>query len=436
MKPLEGWGRYPRIAGDERLSENLDAISAGAVLSRGLGRSYGDSSLPPSSGVPVAGTRFADRILAFDPDSGVLRAEAGLSLRELNRVFRKHGFSSPVMPGTEFVTLGGMVASDVHGKNHHVAGCFGEHVLGLRVRVADGRILEISDDVERELFRATLGGMGLTGHILEVSVKLERVPSPWIWQETTAVPDLDTLVETLRTSGRFWPFTMAWLDSTSRDGRGFVTRGRWATPEEARPDVPAPIDRFSVPFTLPDFTVSWPTVRIFNPLWYRLHARGSRGLVHPQPFFYPLDALHDWNRLYGRSGFSQYQCVLPLDRELRAYRKIFEVFTRLRGASPVSVVKDCGPEGRGLLSFPKPGISIALDVPMRGARTQALVDRMNEVVIEAGGRVYLAKDALTRREHFLAMEPRFPYWNEVRRKWDPEGRLRSAQSVRLFGDEP
>ena len=408
------------------------------MLCRGLGRSYGDSSLPPPGG-EVAGTRLADRILSFDPDSGVLRAEAGLSLRALNRVLRPHRFSSPVQPGTEFVTLGGMVASDVHGGNHHGAGCIGRHVVGLRMRVADGRILEISDETERDLFRATLGGMGLTGHILEVVLQLERIPSAWFWQETVAAANLDELVEKLRTASRAWPYTKTWIDCTARGarlGRGIVQMGRWATPQEARAADPAQVDRLSVPFTMPDWLISRPTVQAFNTFWFHLHSRGSRGCVHPQSFFFPLDALGHWNRLYGPSGFSQYQCVLPLDRDPEAYQRLFEVFTRMSGASPVSVIKDCGPEGRGMLSFPKPGISIALDVPMRGARTQRLVDRLNEIVIDAGGRVYLTKDALTRREHFLAMEPRFPAWNEVRRKWDPEHRLRSAQSVRLFGDAP
>jgi FAD/FMN-containing dehydrogenase len=187
---------------------------------------------------------------------------------------------------------------------------------------------------------------------------------------------------------------------------------------------------------MPDALICRPTVRVFNALWHRLHARATRGVAHPQPFFYTLDGIAAWNRLYGPSGFSQYQCVLPLEDDGRAYRRLFDVFVKHCGASPVTVIKDCGAEGRGMLSFPKPGISIAFDVPQRGARTQALVDRMNEIVIAAGGRIYLTKDALTRREHFLAMEPRFPAWNEIRRKWDPNGSLRSAQSVRLFGDAP
>jgi decaprenylphospho-beta-D-ribofuranose 2-oxidase len=440
MKKLCGWGRYPVVEGEERVSEDLQAASEGAILSRGLGRSYGDASLPPDGGGPVLNTRLADRILAFDPERGVLRAEAGFSLAELNRLFPRRGWATPVSPGTQFVTLGGMVASDVHGKNHHVAGCFGEHVRALRMRVADGRVLEVSAPTEPELFRATLGGMGLTGHILEVEVQLERIPSHWIWGESEQVHDLDELVAKLRAASSVWPFTMAWVDCTARGramGRGILTVGRYATAQEAPPEPPEMRERIGVPFDLPSWFVAPWSIRVFNAVYYHLRGRRTwRGVVHPQPFFYPLDAVHHWNRLYGRRGFAQYQCVLPLAADGRAYRRFFEVLTRHGGASPVSVIKDCGPEGRGMLSFPKPGISVALDLPMRAARTQALVDALNQIVIEAGGRMYLTKDALTRPEHLRAMEPRLGGFREVRRKWDPDALLRSAQSVRLLGDDP
>src|SRR5512143_1840469 len=186
---LSGWGRYPVVEGNEALSENLERITCGAVLTRGLGRSYGDASLPPPGHNRVAGSVLADRVLAFDPDTGVVRAEAGCPLWRLNRVFLPRGFFTPVTPGTHYVTLGGMVAADVHGKSHHVDGCFGEHVTRLRMRVPDGRVLECSDDVERELFRATLGGMGLTRHVLEVEFRLRRIPTPCIWQESDRPPD-------------------------------------------------------------------------------------------------------------------------------------------------------------------------------------------------------------------------------------------------------
>jgi FAD/FMN-containing dehydrogenase len=421
----------------ERRSEDLVRLTEGAVLCRGLGRSYGDSSLPPPGRPQAANTTLADRILAFDPDTGVLRAEAGLDLAALVRALRPRGFFPPVVPGTELVTLGGMVAADVHGKNHHVDGCFGAHLTRLRMRVADGRILECGPDQERDLFRATVGGMGLTGHILEVELKVRRTPSPWVLAENERMRDIDAFIEGLKAAGRSWPFTMGWIDCLSggsRLGRGILMRGRWATPEEAPQATPRQRHPPQVPFVLPSFAVNPWTVRAFNSLYY--HApRSWRGIVHPGSFFHPLDVVRDWNRLYGPRGFTQYQCVLPESAGPGAARRFLETLTRRGGASMLCVIKDCGDEGLGLLSFPKRGISIACDVPIRD-ETQALVDALNERVIAEGGRVYLAKDAFTRPAHFRAMEPRLPEFQEVRRRWDPEGRIRSAQSVRLFGDRP
>jgi len=438
MKELSGWGRYPRILAEERLSEDLAELSREVVLLRGLGRSYGDASLPPPG--RVAGcTRLADRLISFDPETGVLRAEAGLSLAALNALFWPRGFASPVTPGTQLVTLGGMVASDVHGKNHHVAGCFGEHVRALRMRVADGRILEVSEAREPELFRATLGGMGLTGHILEVEFLMERIPSPWIWAESEQVGSLLELLGRLREASEQWPMTVCWVDCLRRGatmGRGIVMKGRWATVDEARSELPRFHRKLAVPFEFPEWVLCEPGLRAFNELYFRKHgAKTKRGVVHPYAFFYPLDAIGNWNRIYGRSGFVQYQCVLPADRGEASPRRFFDALTRLGGASFLSVIKDCGEQGKGILSFPKRGISVALDIPMRHEHTKSLVDTLNAIVIEEGGRIYLTKDALTSAEHFREMEPRLDAWNAVRRRWDPEGGLCSALSIRLLGDE-
>jgi decaprenylphospho-beta-D-ribofuranose 2-oxidase len=427
------------VPGTEILSEDLERITKGAVLSRGLGRSYGDSSLPPPGTTEVVGTVLADRILAFDPATAVIRAEAGLSLRELNRVFLPRGFFPPVSPGTMFVTLGGMVAADVHGKNHHRDGCFGAHVRALKMRVADGRIVECSREHHEELFRATIGGMGLTGHILEVEFALAHVPSPWILCESERIRDIDAFLAGLKEAGPRWPFTVGWIDCLSKGsamGRGILMRGRWAEPAEAPRRFPKPKKRLSVPFVFPEWLLGRWSVRIFNEVYYRAHVpRLRRRIWHPEPFWYPLDAILHWNRIYGRRGFTQYQCVLPAEGGLAAARRFLELLSSKGGASFLCVIKDCGAEGAGLLSFPKPGVSIALDMAVRDD-TQAIVDALNERVIAEGGRVYLAKDTFTRPEHFRAMEPRLPEWERIRREWDPETRLKSAQSVRILGDRP
>lgn len=442
---LSGWGRLA-VPGREAHSEDLERATAGAVLTRGLGRSYGDSSLPPPGLREVVASPRADRILAFDPQTGILRAEAGLSLEAIKDVFLPRGWFPPVSPGTQYVTLGGMVAADVHGKNHHVDGTIGRHVERLRMRLAPrggdpaGEIVACSRSEYADLFAATLGGMGLTGHILQVELRLERVPSPWIYQESERFADLESLLAALKEASRAWPFTVAWIDALKSGrgmGRGILIRGRWARPEEAPPEPPRPKRRLTFPVDLPGWALSRPTVAAFNFLYYHRHpARPRRGVVHPESFFYPLDAIRHWNRMYGRRGFTQYQCVLPEPGSTERARRFLKLLTGLGGlggASFLCVLKDCGEEGEGLLSFPRRGVSLALDIPVR-RRTQELVDRLNERLIEEGGRIYLAKDAFTRREHFRAMEPRLAAFESVRREFDPEGRLRSAQSVRLLGD--
>lgn len=438
VAPIVGWGNVG-APGEIRRSEDLEALTRDVPLSRGLGRAYGDSAVPPPSRPVVACTTLADRLLGFDDQTGLLRAEAGLSLYELNRLFLPRGFFVPVTPGTQFVTLGGMVASDVHGKNHHVDGCFGEHVESLRMRLGDGRIVTCSRGEHPDLFRATLGGMGLTGHILEVAFKMTAVPSPWIYQEAVRVPDLDQLLDTLKAAAKGWPMTVAWIDCLKRGkhmGRGIVYRGRWARPEEAPKAPPRPKRRLRVPFLLPSWVMGPLSIRAINLAYYAKQIRReSRGIVSPETYFYPLDAIRDWNRIYGARGFTQHQCVLPDSAGRGAVRRLLELLTSLGCASFVCVLKDCGPEGTGLLSFPMPGTSFAIDIAIRDD-TQAQIDRLNELVLREGGRIYLTKDYFTRPEHFRAMEPRLPEWQRVRAAWDPERRLRSAQSVRLFGDEP
>ena len=435
VRELSGWGQYPVVRGLERVSEDLPRITRGATLTRGLGRAYGDASLPPeASSSHVAGTPLADRFLSFDSDGGWLRAEAGLSLKALNEVFLPKGWVSPVSPGTAFVTLGGMVASDVHAKNHHQVGCFGAHVRALQMRVPDGRILEVSEQNEPELFHATFGGMGLTGHILEVEFRMVRVPSPWIWYESERVASIDDLLPGLVEAGRDWPSTVAWVDCTARGsalGRGVLMKGRWASAEEAPRSHPPRPPNLLVPTRLPSGIVNRHSLRVMNSLFYWKHGAQRRaGIGTPDWWFHPLDKVAHWHRLFGARGFTQYQCVIPGD--VRVYRDFLTRFQRGGGSSFVSVLKDCGAAGRGPLSFPQPGASLALDIPIQGQKTQRLVAELNEFVIQHGGRIYLAKDAFTSAEHFRAMYPRLAEWEAVQRRWDPEGRLASAQSRRLL----
>ena len=433
---LAGWGGLS-VPGRELRSEHLAEVARGRSLTRGLGRSYGDSALPPPGVTTVAGSSRADRILALDPAAPRLRAEAGLSLRDLVWALLPRGLFPPVVPGTQYVTLGGMVAADVHGKNHHVDGTIGRHVTALRLLTAAGEIVDCSRERLPDLFRATLGGMGLTGHLLEVELALARIPSPWIVQETQRVAHLDEMLAALAGSARDWPFTVCWLDALAAGralGRGVLIRGRWAAPAEAPAAPPRPLGGPAVPFRLPGFALNDLTVRLFNAVYRASYPKGlRRAVVHPQKFFWPLDAVRHWNRIYGARGFTQFQCVLPERERPGAVRRFLAEAARRGGSSFLCVLKDCGAEGEGLLSFPRPGVSVALDLPLR-RDTHGLVEALADVVLAEGGRIYLAKDAFVRADQFRAMEPRLAEFERARERWDPERRLRSAQSVRLLGD--
>ena len=430
---LSGWGRVFG-PGREVCSEDLEALTRGATLTRGLARSYGDSSLPhPADGV-VASSRLADRILSFDESTGVLRAESGFSLLQLNRTFWKRGFAAPVAPGTQFITLGGMVSADVHGKDHHVTGGFGAHASEIRMCLASGDIVTASRTENADLFKATIGGMGLLGHILDVTFRMPRIPSAWVAIETEKMPDLDSYLAGLKEAAKRFPFTMGWIDTlgaTGALGRGILMRGRWAEPHEGRPFVPESLRRPGLPFVFPEFAVSRLTVSAFNSFYYGIHPSTMRRRVeHPETFFYPLDAVRHWNRVYGRRGFTQYQCVIPDSAGPEGVKSFVGLLRKTGGSSMVSVIKDCGDEGEGLLSFPMRGTTVAADFPARD-HVQSIIDILNAHLIELGGRIYLTKDRYTRAADYRRMDKRIDAFLTVKKKYDPMGRLRSAQSARL-----
>jgi FAD/FMN-containing dehydrogenase len=438
-EPVAGWGRRPvrpgLVARPERL---LLPPGKGPVLPRGLGRAYGDAAVPGSPGALVLETTRADRILGFDERTGRLTCEAGLSLAEILRIFVPRGWFPAVTPGTKFVTVGGCVACDVHGKNHHRDGSFGRFVEEIRLLTADGREVVCGPAAERELFLATVGGMGLTGLITEVTLRLASIASPWMIVETLAVSGLEAMLEALRASGAEWPYTVGWIDCLVRGrglGRGVLMRGRHAGRDEAAARLPAPRPRLAVPLDAPGWLLNPAVMRGFNEAYYRRHGAGPRRrLVSYEQFFYPLDAVLGWNRLYGRRGFLQYQCLLPRAAGPAAVEAVLDRLAAAGAASFLAVIKDCGPGWDAYLSFPAEGTTLALDLPYRGPATEALIHELNRVVIEAGGRIYLAKDAVTRAEDFAAMVPALQRWKAVRDRWDPERRFRSALSARLFGD--
>ena len=416
---VRSWGNFPQLGPAELVPlywrhEPLPAAGA-PMLPLGLARSYGDSCL--NAGGTLLATRGLDRLLAFDRASGVLRCEAGMSLSELMELVLPAGWFPPVVPGTAFVTVGGAIANDVHGKNHHAAGTFGHHVRRFELLRSDGSRLECALDRHAELFRATIGGLGLTGLVTWAEIALARVPSGWFDVETRAMRDLDEFFAlTAESAGH--AYTVAWIDALARGaatGRGLFMRGMPVADD--RP-LPAFRPRLAMPVNLPAATLNRVTVGLFNRLYgARAGASWKRTREPYRRFLFPLDGIAHWNRMYGKPGFVQHQSVVPRGDAPAKLREMLAAIAAAGDASFLTVLKVFGDQERaGMMSFARPGVTLALDIPLRGAATFALLDRLDAVVRDAGGAIYPAKDARMSPETFRAS---FPAHAEFARHVDP-----------------
>lgn len=421
----ESWGRFPKARHAAVVSLHwrndplpLPAAPGQSLLPFGNGRSYGDVCLNEANALVDA--RQLDRFIAFDRDTGVLRCEAGVLLSEILDLVVPLGWFLPVTPGTSLATIGGAVANDVHGKNHHRAGTFGCHVRAFELLRSDGSRRLCSPNQHNEYFQATIGGLGLTGLITWVELQLRRIAGPMIDQETIRYDSLDEFFALSAESDRDFEHTVAWVDCLARDkrlGRGVFIRGNHAAapPEEA---VRSPRRRLAVPASPPLSAVNRVTLRAFNAAYYHGHPAGRHAsTVHYSPFFHPLDGVANWNRLYGPKGFLQYQFVVPAAHGAEATREILGRIARAGDGSFLAVLKEFGePASPGLLSFPQPGVTLALDFPNQGSRTLQLLNSLDAVVREAGGRLYPAKDARMRGADFRQV---YPAWTRVEALRDP-----------------
>jgi decaprenylphospho-beta-D-ribofuranose 2-oxidase len=439
---LWGWGRYPRVESQVARPERRKEVAAALadrqgepVLAFGLGRCYGDAALLREGRVVL--TRRLDRMLDFDPESG---CEAGVSLEEILHTFVPRGFFPPVVPGTQFVTVGGAIACDIHGKNHHVDGSFCDHIRRVELLVADGRVVTCGPDEEPELFWATVGGMGLTGLILSCEVQLARISNPYIEMESIRVENLDQFFEVSAESGAF-THTVSWIDCVTTGkaaGRGIFMRGRHAPDGvEGKPSLlqrigakaPALLD---FPIDAPDWLLNQASIKAFNEVYFRQHPKGKvESVVHYEPFFFPLDNVRNWNRMYGPRGFLQYQFVVPPDPDHKAVRAVVDEITRSGLGSFLAVIKEFGERRHGGISFPSPGPMIALDFGIAGQPLFDLLLRLDRIVLDAGGKIYLGKDSRLPRETFEAMYPELPRWKQVRDAWDPGHVFQSELGRRL-----
>jgi decaprenylphospho-beta-D-ribofuranose 2-oxidase len=444
-RPLTGWGRTNATVAEVVELPNHEV--AGAVkeagprgaLVRGLGRSYGDAA--QNAGGLVLRLLGSAHQAVIDPAAATVTVPAGVNLDELLRVLVPRGFFVPVTPGTRFVTIGGAIASDIHGKNHHVEGSFGNHVRAITLLLADGSTVVVGPEQRPDLFWATVGGMGLTGVILDATITLLRIETSRMSVDTTRIPDLDTLFTTMSEGDDDHRYSVAWIDpqATGRSlGRSVLTRGDHARLDQLGPkDLVQPLaygphQLAAIPPLVPPMgVINHATVAVFNEVWYRKAPLHREGELHTiASFFHPLDMVGKWNRIYGQKGMVQYQCVVPFGAE-DAMRTIIERLSASGAASFLAVLKRFGAGNPAPLSFPAPGWTLALDVPGASRGLGDLLHGLDRLVLDAGGRHYFAKDAHTTAAAIRRGYPRLDEWKAVRDSADPLGVWQSDLSRRL-----
>jgi decaprenylphospho-beta-D-ribofuranose 2-oxidase len=435
---LSGWGRYPAVQCRTLALRDRSDITkvfehCPELIARGNGRAYGDAAINPEMTLLM---NACDRFLEFDTRTGIVECEAGTLLSDLLEVVVPRRWFPPVVPGTKFVTIGGLIAADVHGKNHHLDGSFGRHVESLRLAMADGAVVNCSRSENSEIFAATLGGMGLTGVILSARIRLRPVSSGMIEEKIIRVPSLDELLQLLN-DRHSTKYSVAWIDCLARGrnfGRAILMLGEHADAERIHGTGKDQSLRLkgratiSVPVAPPFSPLNKWSIKLFNEFYYRFQ-RPRSGLTHYDRFFFPLDAVLNWNRIYGRRGFVQYQCVVGGIEAERGLRRILSLVPEIGPGAFLAVLKKLGP-GNRFLSFPMEGYTITLDFPVR-RETIGNLAKLDAVLAEHGGRVYLAKDARAPRNVIEQGYPEIDAFRELRRTIDPNRKIRSVLSERL-----
>lgn len=435
-----GWGRFPSINSHLYRFSNLEQLRellgrSESIIARGCGRSYGDSSL---NGKGMVSTGQFNRILSFNSSKGILHCQSGVTLSDIVDPFVSQGWFLSVTPGTKFVSVGGAIASDVHGKNHHKDGSFSSCVISFTMMLADGSIKQCSRQKNNQLFTSAFGGMGLTGIILDVVLKLRPISTAYIYQRTTKAYDLDHIMRSFEDASD-WTYSVAWIDCLAQGtalGRSVLMVGEHALVEQlgarakGAPLLVESKQKFSVPFSFPSIALNKFSVKGFNELYFAKAPRKADDIVDYDSFFYPLDGIHHWNRIYGSRGFTQYQCVFPLSNSYEGIKRILETISKRGQGSFLAVLKLFGKQD-GLMSFPMEGYTLALDFPIN-RKLFPLLCELDEITQVLGGRLYLTKDARMDSSFFEASYAGvLDGFKQTKFMLDPYGKFQSLQSIRL-----
>ncbi|MEM6522514.1 MAG: FAD-binding oxidoreductase [Bacteroidota bacterium] len=439
MKEISGWGNYPKQLAQEKSFDSIRKLNSIAgdsksLIARGNARSYGDSSINHK----VVSTLRYNRMLLFDEAKGVFKCESGVLFSEILETIVPKGWFLPVTPGTKFITVGGAIASDVHGKNHHKEGSFSNHLLEFEILSGDGKLRKCSRDQNSDLFNATCGGMGLSGIILNATFNLKPIESSYITQKQIKAKNLDEVINLFEQYDSY-TYTMAWIDCL-KGGKGFgrsiLICGEHTPLEEL--NTKQRRQRFNlkgkpklrIPFNFPSFTLNKLSIQLFNALYYAKNIKKEINSIVPyEPFFYPLDSILSWNKMYGKTGFVQYQFVLPKEGGQKGLIEILDKIRRKGMGSFLAVLKAFGNQN-DLISFPMEGLTLALDFPIKKGLFEFL-DELDSIVLKYNGRIYLTKDARMKSEVFKASYEGFEEWSRIIKKYNPTHQFASNQSQRL-----
>jgi FAD/FMN-containing dehydrogenase len=427
---ISGWGGYPtenaQVTKPLTLSAHKDFLQHhSSMIARGMGRSYGDSAIAST----VIETTYCDHFIAFDSATGLLTVEAGVILRDILKIIVNHGWFLSVTPGTSFVTVGGAIASDVHGKNHQISGTFGQHVTSITMLLGTGEVVTTSPTQLPDLFYATCGGMGLTGVILTATIQLTPIKSAFINQKIIKTHTLEEACHAFEENSAA-TYSVAWIDCLATGqqlGRSILMLGEHADEGGLNLPINQPIN---IPIHMPATLLNSLMMRTFNKAYWAKASNNKNQTIPLLPYFYPLDAIGNWNKLYGKAGFVQYQFVLPKVDGVANMRKILTQITQTGAGSFLAVLKQFGSANQNLLSFPIEGYTLALDFKMSTSIIN-LLHRLDNMVADMGGRVYLTKDAVMREASFKSTYSKWEAFEAVRKKYGAIGKFASTQSIRL-----